>query len=255
MSAGTLSQRIWDGEYGWGRGGVLYEARKLYENSNEAGLGPFAAYASALYSVMNGAFVRGPFYWPLGLFARWRLVRLINDISAWLPFLGKGASPDEYEVLAAIFIRLASRYLATGRDIFRCETGLNLARLGIASGVDREVSPHTLAFLNLHVADSILRMIEYVKSNTSKKKLRRQLSVLEEERARQATYIQNAVRYAPQVLDRNQRSRVYRNIAELYHQFGDRGKANFFMDTADAVSDIAASVREKNAAARRRMRL
>jgi|GEM_PF-3881406 len=241
MNAQSLSRRIWDGKYGWGREGVLYRARERYRKTIPCKDGSaMSAYASALYSIANDPAAA----YLLRAVALWRLFHLLtHDLRIF--YWGGGVSmrgewtADQCETMAAILLRLSRLHLIVPNiraDFY--EWGQGFVDRGLAAAANEETSAHTLAFLNLHLARVLIRS-----SPT--------LAGMLVDQERQLAALTNAEEYASRITDLNQRSRVFRALAEFWGARFDKTQARFFMDKADEVLGVSATVHAKNALARK----
>ncbi len=267
----SLSQDIWDGNYGgFGQDGVLARARRVYDAIpfkplNAEGVG-ISAYASALYSVANGCFARGVRYYPLGLVAFARLYRLlVRELPLYFEVFGSSHmfrgkwTADQCETVAAILIKLSRiRILPVERTRdFRTRAGALVERGLALAEENKETSAHTRAFLYVHKGMLLFRQEAVLLDSTPNHPALWSVKALGD---LGVECLQIAAKFAPAADDPNQRSRIYRGIAEAYsayRKYRDPAleKAKQFMDKADAVPGISRSVAEKNAAARKRMGL
>jgi hypothetical protein len=233
----SLSQAAWSGAYDWA---FLRKAQQEYRAGRRtiASFDYFVAYASRLYTVVNGARARGPRYWPLGLVAFMRLYRLLRETGNFFKWgtssFRHDATPDQCETLTAILLRLSEfGFIPSKRRAAYKRWASGLVRHGMETADPKSTSPHTRAFLSLHAArlPGSLGAVDW------------------------SACLGFAVTWAPRIEDPNQQSRAYRLIAEGFFEHGLKGAAANYMDAADAVPNIGDDVRVKNAASRRRMRL
>lgn len=262
MSADRLSGDIWAGKWRWLLApfgySTLAEAKREYRRSRHLGIGPMIAYASALYSVRNNCFAQWRnsrwkvWYLPLALYAFVRLVRHLLRETDFLfkpPYHAPHLEIDEIETLTAILMTVGSLPVfewTRWADTLRMNGAVLLSTASgmenVAKGLYKS-GGHTQALLDITWMKWALR---YPHEQVGTKTREWAESVARD-------LLPRTRDLAARIEDPNQKSRVYRGLAEVYHLLGDTYLRGVCLRAAEAVPNIAQSVIEKNAAARKRM--
>ncbi|MDO8625214.1 MAG: hypothetical protein Q7R47_03960 [Candidatus Diapherotrites archaeon] len=238
MSDKSWSQRIWNGEYGgffgFGSGGVLAEANATIEKDP-----PGISRASVLYSVVGDYELWRFWYWPLRTIAFWRFYThtIRAEHLRFAPL-----TPDQCETLCVHSLWLSGLWFVPHYRRLAFEIiARYLAQKGLEQ-VDSLTSIHTRAFLLIHSARF------HFKSG----------GLLLDPGgwiAKGLNELEVAARLSEQIANADQKTRVYRALAGIYHRIGEVTKPKTFMDLADQVPNIDKSTQRKNAKARKRMDL
>ena len=241
----VLARKIWAGEY-LGENGAL--ARGLIEyHENRKRTVWVSTLLSALGQLLPDAYVGN---WQALKTCTWCFFQLEPHVQHWERFAMEHRgdltrySPDECDVIASA---LLMRYRVPWASGLHTKAAKRYARSAYLR-TRNDPGAHTPALALL----TLLRIIALQLKHSH----RRTEAFLDEA----AEYMTIVRQRAPHITDANQRSRVYRGIAEVTvglcgHTHNATLAARCALDTADAIPGIAADVRAKNAAMRKRLKL
>ncbi len=238
MTEQAIGEAVWSGDY-WGPEGAIVRARREYhkyriyfsELPPRETTDTQLAYLNALYSAFGSVY---PAARRGNMHALGRAVYTLRKIRPFLKNYAKDAtdrirsgefSADQKEMLGAMLVKFAETPLIGGH-VYR-EAAVEYAKAALHESRDEHGS-HTplLAALTLARADI----------------------AVEGKDGHADQHLRFAAKHAAHVTDANQKARILRSLAELYHTLGDRPKALVFIKQAEDVPGISEDVRAKTKA-------
>lgn len=236
MTDRSIGHDVWAGNH-WGRDGAIARAKREYRRTSvyltddppQESVDAKLTYVNALYSALGREYPRARRGNPSALAkASVLLMRLRPFYRAYRDRAEKndltGFTADQCEMLGAQLVKYAGiPFLGGPRYLAAAET------YAFAGTVDSEY-PHTqsLAYLTLARA-SLIRAYEGMARD----------------------FVKRADRRIRLITDPNQKARVLRSCAELWHELGEHTRAAALIAQAEEVPGIAEDVRAKVAEVKR----